>query len=192
MRKIIFKIAVSEDGFIEGKNGELDWIIFDEETNQAVDFAKNFDTVLYSRITYEKFGVPRTINPFLSKEAGDYDTLMNTMKKYVFSRTLKKAEANVQLIKDNIEKEVRKIQQEKGKDIWLCGGANLLKTFVDLDLVDEFILAIHPRILGEGKPLFKNITTPLNLKLIKTDNLKSGVIVMHYLPASRVSKEPKK
>lgn len=188
MRKIIFKIAVSEDGFIEGKNGELDWIIFDEETSQSVDFAKNFDTVLYSRITYEKFGVPRTINPFLSKEAGDYDVLMNSMKKYVFSRTLKKTEASTQIIQDNIEEEVRKIKADNGKDIWLCCGANLLKAFVDLDLVDEFILAIHPRILGEGKPLFKNITTPLNLKLIKTDNLKSGVIVMRYLPASRVSK----
>jgi dihydrofolate reductase len=73
-------------------------------------------------------------------------------------------------------KEVNKLKNNPGKDIWLYGGANLITTFINLGLVDEFRLSVHPVILGEGKPLFIDIKQRLNLKMVNTRTFSSGVV----------------
>ncbi|MEX2235108.1 MAG: dihydrofolate reductase family protein [Cyclobacteriaceae bacterium] len=82
-----------------------------------------------------------------------------------------------------------RIRGEVGKNIWFCGGADILKTFADLDLIDEYILTIHPVVLSSGKPLFAGLKKPLNLKLVNKYNLKSGVVILHYCPQSRIKNE---
>lgn len=98
----------------------------------------------------------------------------------MFSRTQKEADDKATFINDNILEEVLKLKNEPGKDIWLYGGANLITTFINLGLIDEFRLSVHPVILGEGKPLFINIKQRLNLKLVNTRTFSSGVVQLIY------------
>lgn len=72
------------------------------------------------------------------------------------------------------------MKNKPGKDIWLYGGASLITTFINLGLVDEFRLSIHPVILGEGKPLFIDIKQRLNLKMVNTRAFSSGVVQLIY------------
>ena len=83
-------------------------------------------------------------------------------------------------INDHIREEVIKLKNQPGKDIWLYGGASLITTFINLRLVDEFRLSLHPVILGEGKPLFNDIKQRLNLKLVNTRTFSSGVVQLVY------------
>ena len=79
-----------------------------------------------------------------------------------------------------LREEVNKLKNKPGKDIWLYGGASLITTFIDLGLVDEFRLSVHPVVLGEGKPLFTDIKQRLNLKLVNTRTFSSGVVQLTY------------
>ena len=185
-------MAVSLDGFIEGPNGELDWFesdsYRDEEVRYANEFLPGFDTIFYGRVAYEKFGVPRPIDPAQTEAEREFNNTVNNTRKYVFSRTLKHVAGNGMVINGNMEAEVKRIREEDGKDIWFCGGADILTAFVELDLVDEYVFVVNPVVLGSGKPLFQNIRSRLDLKLIKTQRLKSGVVVLHYRPEKLISK----
>jgi dihydrofolate reductase len=72
------------------------------------------------------------------------------------------------------------IIKQPGKDIWLYGGASLITTFINLGLVDEFRLSVHPIILGEGKPLFIDIKQRVNLTIVNTKTFSSGVVQLIY------------
>lgn len=108
--------------------------------------------------------------------------LVHSKEKYVFSRTQNGDGNDAKFINENIREEVRKLKNTPGKDIWLYGGASLITTFINLGLVDEFRLSIHPVVLGEGKPLFIDINERLNLKVVNTTTFSSRVvqIIYHY------------
>ncbi|MDM5152760.1 dihydrofolate reductase family protein [Bacillus sp. DX1.1] len=177
-RRIILDLAVSLDGFIEGKNGEVDWCIMDSEMG-FINFLNQIDTILYGRKSYDLWGQ-------FTPEIEDIDTekeiweLVHSKEKYVFSRTQKGTDNKVIFINDNILEEVNKLKNKPGKDIWLYGGASLITTFINLGLVDEFRLSVHPVILGEGKPLFIDIKQRLNLKMVNTRTFSSGVVQLIY------------
>ncbi|MDD7886938.1 dihydrofolate reductase family protein [Flavivirga sp. 57AJ16] len=180
MRKIILNLAVSLDGFIEGPNGEIDWLTFTEETGIVLNnFIKDIDTVLYGRITYDSWG---TYKP--SQESSDFEknfySEMDKKLKYVFSKSKSIFEGNPIVINSDIEKQINNIKKEQGKNIWLYGGANLITSLLNLNLIDEFRLAICPIILGEGKPLFKNIKDRKKLKLISAKGHESGIVELIY------------
>lgn len=185
MRKIIFDIAISLDGFIEGKNGEMDWLSPEQQAVYANTFLSRVDTIFFGRVAYEKFGVPRQIDQTQSEAERIFIRTVNGMRKYVFSRSVKHVAGNGMVINSNMENEVKRIRDERGKDIWFYGGANILSTFMDLDLIDEYHIAVQPRALGVGKPLF-NEGQRLKLKLVNTRHLKSGVVLLHYKPESRI------
>lgn len=185
MRKIIFDIAVSLDGFIEDKNGGIDSLISEQQAMYSNAFLSRFDTIFYGRVAYERFGFPRQTDKTLPEAERIFNNTLNNIRKFVFSRTLKHVAGNGMVINSNMESEVKRIRDEKGKDIWFCGGANILSTFIDLDLIDEYQIAVQPKTLGAGKPLF-NEGQRLKLKLVKTQHLKSGVVLLHYKPESRI------
>ncbi len=106
--------------------------------------------------------------------------LVHSKEKYVFSKTQKEPENNVTFITENIEQEIIKLKNRPGKDIWLYGGASLITTFIDLGLVDEFRLSVHPVILGEEKLLFIDIKQRVNLTLVETRPFSSGVVQLSY------------
>ena len=169
MRKIILQLAVSLDGYIEGPNGEFDWCFTDQDYGMSA-FFKRIDTTFMGRKTYELA---------LAME-GEITAGFPKMKEYVFSKTLKKVKEGVVLIKRNIKKEVEKIKNEKGRDIWLFGGAELISSLMNLELVDEIILAVHPVILGGGKVLFKEIKERTWLTLADHKIYPGGLVFLTY------------
>ncbi|MGG4343264.1 dihydrofolate reductase family protein [Paenibacillus lautus] len=177
-RKIILDLAVTLDGFIEGKNGEVDWCIMDSEMG-FIDFLNQIDTILYGRKSYDLWGefTPEIDSPETEKELWSN---VQSKEKYVFSRTQTGSDHKVTYINDHILEEVHALKNKPGKDIWLYGGASLITTFIQLGLVDEFRLSVHPVILGEGKPLFMDIKQRLNLKLVNTKPFSSGVVQLIY------------
>ncbi|UFJ62468.1 dihydrofolate reductase family protein [Brevibacillus sedimenti] len=180
-RRIILDLAVTLDGFIEGKNGEVDWCIMDPEMG-FTDFLHQIDTIFYGRKSYEIWG--QFAQGMHEMDLSDTDKemweLIHSKEKYVFSRTQKGTDDKVKYINSNILEEVNNIKNKPGKDIWLYGGADLITTFINLGLVDEFRLSVHPVILGEGKPLFIDIKQRVNVKLVQTRTFSSGVVQLIY------------
>ncbi|WP_429841644.1 dihydrofolate reductase family protein [Brevibacillus sp. FIR094] len=177
-RRIILDLAVTLDGFIEGKNGEVDWCIMDAEMG-FVHFLHQIDTILYGRKSYDLWGqfTPEMEHTDQEKEIWG---LVHRKEKYVFSKTQKGTDNKAIFINDNILEVVNQLKNKPGKDIWLYGGASLITTFINLELVDEFRLSVHPVILGEGKPLFMDIKQRVNVKLVNTKTFSSGVVQLIY------------
>ena len=168
MRKIILGVAVSLDGLIEGPNGEYDWCFTDQDYGLN-DFFKRIDSIFVGRKSYEmSLGLDGGISGFPK------------FKEYVFSKTLKTAKEGVTLVSGDTFSEVTKIKNEPGKDIWLFGGAELTSSLMNLGLVDEIGVAVHPIILGSGKPLFNNIRERTSLKLIDTKTYSTGLVYLTY------------
>lgn len=177
-RKIILDLAVTMDGFIEGENGEVDWCIMDSEMG-FINFLDQIDTIFYGRKSYDLWGefTPKIEDSDTEKEIWK---LVHSKEKYVFSKTQKGTDHKAIFINDNIFEEVNKLKNKPGKDIWLYGGASLITTFINLGLVDEYRLSVHPVILGEGKPLFNDIKQRLNLEMVNTRTFSSGVVQLTY------------
>ncbi|MBS4208738.1 dihydrofolate reductase family protein [Bacillus sp. FJAT-50079] len=177
-RKIILDLAVTLDGFIEGSKGEVDWCILDSEMG-FIDFLNQIDTILYGRKSYDLWGEYTPENGDSGTEKDMWE-IVHSKEKYVFSNTKKGIDNKAIYINDNILEEVNKLKDKPGKDIWLYGGASLITTFINLGLVDEFRLSVHPVILGEGKPLFTDIKQRVNLKMVRSRKFSSGVVQLIY------------
>jgi dihydrofolate reductase len=170
MRKIILGLAVSLDSFIEGPNGEYDWCFTDQDYG-ITELLKRIDTVFMGRKTYE-----------LTLKMDDIGIEgFSKLKNYVFSTTLEKIGNGVILINNHVKDAVEKIKNEVGKDIWLFGGAGLTTSLINLGLVDELSLAVHPIILGQGTPLFRDIQSRIGLNLIDTKTYSTGLVNLTYI-----------
>lgn len=170
MRKVILQLAVSLDGYIEGPNGEFDWCFTDDDYGMSA-FFKRVDTTFMGRKTYELVvAMQDQAPPGFPK-----------MKEYVFSNTMETANKDVTLIRGDIKKEVGKIKKQKGKDIWLFGGADLISSLMNLQLVDEIILAVHPVVLGSGKALFKDMNERTWLTLTDHKIYPNGLVFLTYV-----------
>ena len=169
MRKIILGVAVSLDGFIEGPKGEYDWCFTDQDYGMS-DFFKRVDSLFMGRKSYE-----------LALSMGDVAMPgFPKLKEYVFSNTLENVRKDSVLIRGDIENQVNKIKNEPGKDIWLFGGASLTASLMNLGLVDEFWLAVHPILLGSGKYLFSKIDHRIQLDLVDTKSYSTGLVSLTY------------
>lgn len=179
MRKIILDLAVTLDGFIEGPNGEIDWCIMDDDMDFN-GFLSSIDSIFYGRVSYDAWG-----NYLPDANAGSTDQLLweavHSKKKFVFS-TQKRNDEKVTFISSDIANKVQEIKKHEGKDIWLYGGARLIKTFIQLGLIDIYRISVHPLALGSGKSLFDDLKERISLKLIKTNVFKSGVVQLIYEP----------
>jgi dihydrofolate reductase len=173
MRKVILGVAVSLDGFIEGPHGEYDWCLTDQDYGLS-GFFKRIDSIFVGRKSYEMLlGLEGGIQGF------------PTFKEYIFSTTLDKVKEGAILIKGNIRDEVEKIKKQKGKDIWLFGGASLTTSLMNMGLVDELWLSVHPLILGSGKPLFQNMEGSIPLTLLDSKTYSTGLVSLVYAIKNR-------
>jgi len=182
MRNIILNLAITLDGFIEGPNGEIDWLVRDDEFDFGdilTDILSDKDIIFYGRISYDKWGNSQP-DENTSQKIKDAYRLLHSKQKYVFSKTKKTDNTNTIFINSNIKESVLEIKEQPGKDIWLYGGAKITTTFLNLDLIDEYRLAVHPVILGKGKQLFENIEDRHNLTLADAKGYKSGVTLLTY------------
>jgi len=168
MRKVILGVAVSLDGYIEGPNGEYDWCFTDQDYGMS-DFFQRVDACFYGRKSYE-----------LAQSMGDMPASFPKLKEYVFSNTLDAVKPGVVLVKGDIKKEVLAIKSGPGKDIWLYGGASLTASLMQLGLVDELWLAVHPLLLGSGKLLFSHLPGRVPLQLLDTKTYNTGLVSLTY------------
>lgn len=179
MRKIILDLAVSLDGFIEGANKEIDWCIMDDDMDFE-GFLSSIDTIFYGRVSYDAWGNYIPEEGAGSSEASFWNSI-HSRKKYVFSSQERKDDRATFINADIVQKALE-IKREPGKDIWLYGGAGLIKTFIQAGLIDVYRISVHPVALGTGKPLFEDLQNRICLKLIGTNVFRSGVVQLVYEP----------
>ncbi len=187
MRKVIVSEMVTVDGFFAGPKGELDWFVQDEELDKfAKDLLDSVDTILYGKATYELMA------GYWPYATGSFADRTNKLSKIVFSKTLKETPwgewNNARPIKGNLAKEVAKLKQQPGKDMVIYGSGSIVQALTNLGLIDEYRIIVNPVVLGNGKPLFKDIKGGVNLKLLKTKTFSSGVVVLYYQAQKKYAK----
>jgi dihydrofolate reductase len=186
MRKVIFFMLTTLDGFYEGPNGEIDWHSVDEEFNQfAIDQLNSVDVLLFGRVTYALMAsywptpAATTNDPIVADK-------MNHLPKIVFSKTLSAVDwENTRLVKENAAEEILKLKRQPGKDLIIFGSSDLAVTLIRQGVIDEYRIMLNPVVLGDGKPLFKGIKDKLNLQLVKTKTFGSGNVLLCYQPAGK-------
>jgi dihydrofolate reductase len=183
MRKIIMFNRVSLDGFFAGPNGEMDWFVQDPAVDKAVHEMMRLDSVLFGRVTYqifESFWPKAATDPNVPEGVRVMANELNQMTKVVFSKTLKEVTwQNSKLFKGDLIKEVRELKQGKGADMVIFGSGSIVQQLANAGLMDEYVFAVTPVVLGAGKALFKDVKH-MNLNLLEKRDFKSGNVLLHY------------
>jgi dihydrofolate reductase len=176
-------MSVSLDGFIEDRNGDLNWSYPDEDLHKHFnDLESTIDLHLYGRRLYENMAAywpTADENPSAPRVEIEYARIWKSMPKIVFSKTMDQVGWNSRLVRGNIAEEVNRLKEQPGKDMSV-GGAELASTFMQLGLIDEYWLYVHPVVLGGGKPMFRPLHIKINLLLVETRRFGSGVVLLRY------------
>jgi dihydrofolate reductase len=180
MRKIIESTLVSLDGVIGDPPTWVRDHLDDEFEKESLERLMESDAMLMGRRTYEMF-----VNIW-SARTDPYASRINSMRKYVFSSTLEKADWNNSIvIRGDVAAEARKLKQQAGKDLVIYGHGLLGQTLLKHGLLDEFRVSIFPVLVGHGKLLFRDDEST-TLKLVATKSLPTGVVVLRYQPAEPI------
>jgi dihydrofolate reductase len=183
MRKVIYSMAVSLDGFVEGPNRELDWSNPDDELHAFWnDQERETGTSLYGRRLYELMAEywPRAdSDPSAPPHVVEFARIWRDKPKVVFSRTLERVDWNSRLVRDDVADEVRKLKAQPGKDMDV-GGPTLASALIRLGLIDEYRPVVHPVVLGAGTPFFPPLVEPIDLRLVETRTFVSGAVYLRY------------
>ena len=185
MRKLIFFMHTSLDGFVAGLNGEMDWIKVDDAIFDFVGtMTDQADTALYGRVTYqmmESYWPTAGEKPNASKHDIEHSIWYNNVSKIVLSKTIKDiGQNNTKVISGNISENINKLKQQDGKNILIFGSPSASNSILNKGLVDEFWIFVNPILLGQGIPLFKDISESVKLSLIETKTFDIGVVALHY------------
>lgn len=180
MRKLIATINMTLDAFCDHTAVDGGEAIHEYFT----DLVNNSGGFVYGRTTYqlmESYWPTVVKNPTGKKSMDDFATAIDNVPKIVFSRTLKEVGwRNVKLATKGVKEEIAELKQQPGNDL-MVGSPSLIVQCMNLGLLDEYRLVIHPVVAGSGLPLFKGIQERSVLKLIKAKTLKnSGAVVMYY------------
>jgi dihydrofolate reductase len=182
MRKVIYSMSVSLDGFIAGPDGTFDWSAPDEELhrfhNQRV---RELGAHLCGRRVYETMVYWETADqdPSAPEHVLEFASIWQALPKIVFSNTLETVEGNTRLATGGIAEEVAALKQQPGKDIAVA-GAGLASSLIALGLVDEYGLFVYPVAVGGGTPFFPAQEKRIDLELIDTRTFGSRVVYMRY------------
>ena len=171
MRKLIYHVATTADGFIAHADHTVDGFL--NEGDHTADYLaalkNDYDTALMGRNTYA-FGVRWGVtNPY------------PWMKQYVFSSTMReRPNEHIELISSDAIALVRRLKAEPGKDIYLCGGAGLATDLLKAGLIDEVLLKQNPVVFGTGIGLFHAVKSFVPLELQSTRAYANGVLLLRY------------
>jgi dihydrofolate reductase len=178
MRKIVYSVAMSLDGYLAGPNGEADWIVMDPEIDFAGMMAR-FDTILMGRRTFE------------AAQAQGGGAPMPGVTSVVVSRTLRQEDhPGLTVIAEDVGGAVARLRAGPGKDIWLFGGGVLFRSLLDLGLVDTIEVGVIPVLLGGGVPLLPPRSRRTALRLVRSRAYEAtGTLGLEYAvqqePSSR-------
>jgi dihydrofolate reductase len=168
MRRVLYSVAMSLDGYIAGPQGEFDWIPMDP----AIDWGalmSRFDTVLVGRKTY------------LIATRGESGGSLPSLRTFVFSRTLRPSDhPKVTVVGEEAASVVAGLRAESGKAIWLMGGGVLFRSLLEADLVDGVEVGLVPILLGQGLPLLPPTSRPVRLRLMEERKYPTGIMLLSY------------
>jgi dihydrofolate reductase len=168
MRKIIYSVAMSLDGYVAGPKGEADWIVMDPEID-FMSMMSRFDTILMGRRTFE------------AAQGHGGGGAMPGVKSIVVSRTLRQQDHPGVTIINDLATAISKLRSATGKDIWLFGGGSLFRSLLELGLVDTIEVAVIPVLLGGGIPLLPAESPRTTLKLVSSKTYKTtGTLALEY------------
>lgn len=173
MRKIIYYVASSIDGYISGMDDDISGFAHESSgVNKYLNDLKKFDTVLMGRNTYEfgyKFGLKPGEVPYPH------------MVHYIFSDTLKLEPIDSKLNICKLELAfIQQLKGEMGTDIYLCGGGQLAGWLLELELIDQVKIKLNPLILGKGIKLFENLNKQYKLNLMESEAHSHGLHILSY------------
>jgi dihydrofolate reductase len=190
-RTMIAALQVSLDGFTQGPNGEKDWV---DSWADAIELIPDVDTFVLGGRMYPDYGAfwesihtnPERVSPFLeripSKSEIAYARLAEKTPHIVLSTTLKTVSwptaPAVQIIRDVAE--LRTLKGQAGRNMYVVGGATLVASLLNENLIDELRLIVHPIVLGRGQALFSGVNKRLSLDLVQAKPTKSGGLVVAY------------
>ncbi len=176
-------IFTSLDGFYQGRNGEIDWPVIDQEFN---DFAarqlERADTLCFGRATYAHMAA---FWPTAQATASDPDisSLMNGMEKLVFSTTLTDAAwSGTTVVRGEATEQVRAIKAGAAGELLVLGSAHLTADLAQAGLLDELRVMLCPVVLGQGRSLFEDLGDRISLTLLRVQRFDSGTLVLTYRP----------
>jgi dihydrofolate reductase len=185
MRRLIYSMSVSLDGFIAGPDGAIDWSVPDEElfrfhTQQVQDTGvqlcgrRLYETMLYWETAQETS---------LPEEQVEFAQIWKALPKVVFSTTLESVVGNTRLAREGLAEEVARLKEQPGKDI-AVGGAGLARACMQRGLIDEWRLFVSPVLLGGGTPYVPPLDETINLELVDTQTFGARVVYLRYRPVS--------
>jgi dihydrofolate reductase len=199
MRHIIMFNWVTADGYFAGTDGNLDWVIADDEQSKtAAEAISTLDTVIFGRRTYELFEkfwpnaddssgtAPDPHHPGRrTKEHGAVAAGLNEMTKLVFSKTLQQAAwKNSRIIREFDPREIEAMKQQPGKDMIIFGSGSIVSQLTQHGLIDIYQFLVCPVLLGTGRQLFFAVSKTSRLKLQKSKAHRSGNVMLIYERAS--------
>lgn len=177
-RKIIVEIATSADGYIARRNGDVDWLDRPSpKGNYGMgEFFKTIDTILWGRKTYSK-GIE------MGMKSGSFGP---KVKNLLFSRHPQAVLLpDFEYARGPIKAFAQNLRQQRGKDIWMMGGGELIASFLDEGEIDEFSIKVIPVFIGEGIPLIAPRHRTVPLKLLSTKKFSDGVVHLNYRVVSK-------
>jgi len=182
MRKLIYSMGVSLDGFIADSDGDIGWSAPDEELHRFHnEQTREIMGHLCGRRLYQ------TLLPWETTDEAqfgpvelEFARIWKAIPKVVFSTTLARVEGNARLASDSLAAEVANLKDQPGEGLVSVGGAGLAAQAIELGLVDEFRLFVSPVVLGGGTPYFPPLDHRINLESIETRTFGSGVVYIRY------------
>lgn len=194
MRKIVIFDRVSADGYFSTSDGNLDWVVPDDEIDKAAgESMPHSDMMLFGRRTYEMF---EAFWPKALEDANASDphapgrhppgihamaAWINDSKKWVFSRTRKEVSwKNSQLFHEFDPKQINALKQEPGGSILVFGSGSVASQLTEHGLADEYHLIVGPKLLGSGRPLISGVSKQTKLELVEAKPYPSGNVVLRY------------
>ena len=202
-RRIVTFNWVTADGYFAAADGNLDWVVPDDEQAKATaEGISGFDTVVFGRRTYELFEsfwrraviddrgtIPDPHHPGRrSPEHGAIAIALNRMTKLVFSRTMNEATwEKARLLRELDPREIKAMKAQPGKDLIIFGSGSIVSQLTRHGLIDEYQFAMCPVLLGSGQPLIRDVSTRLRLDLLEAKRLPSGDVILRYAQPARVA-----
>jgi dihydrofolate reductase len=198
MRRIVTFDRVSADGYFAAPDGNLDWVVPDDEVDKSgAEGIPGTDTILFGRRTYEQFegfwphaldDSPTAPDPHAAGRRSPAIRAMaiwiNEATKVVFSRTRKDVTWKNSRLRHEIDpREIEAIKRQPGKNMIIFGSGSLVSQLTQHGLIDEYQFVINPILLGSGRPLLAGVTKSSKLELLEAKPYRSGNVVLRYARA---------